>query len=107
RLGFAHEKGNYLQFKKNKTEDGSRPSKALCAMDLWNNKEGIKIGKANKNASKAMIEQKVIEAIKNGTLRIVKMDENSRFLDCDGNIISIEALKEWDPPKCLIKSNGF
>jgi hypothetical protein len=107
KLGRIHEKGNYLQYKKSKKEDGAWASKTLCEMDLWNNNEGIKIGIANKNASKSTIEKLVVEAILDGKLRIVKMDSENRFLNCDGLLIPFAELQKWDPPKCLIWSNGF
>src|SRR5690242_2677899 len=45
-LGKAHEKGNYKSFKKGKMEEGTLPDSASGAMDLYNNKVGIEIGRS-------------------------------------------------------------
>ena len=44
RLGKAHEKGNYLDYKKHRLEEGSIPDKISSDMDLCNNLKGIEIG---------------------------------------------------------------
>jgi hypothetical protein len=105
KLGKIHEKGNYLDYKKSRKEDGIKASKTLCEMDLWNNHEGIKIGIEHKNAPKEIIEKRIVEAILDGKMKVVKMDPQNRFVNCEGQLISLPELQKWDPPKCLIWSN--
>ncbi|MDZ7613246.1 MAG: hypothetical protein U5K51_05695 [Flavobacteriaceae bacterium] len=62
RLGEAHEKGNYRDFKNSKKEDGTVPDKMASEMDLQNNMAGARL------ASSALFEtdQELIQAIANG-----------------------------------------
>ncbi len=102
RLGIAHEKGNERDFKKGKNEDGNLPDKISSEMDLFNNSVGLEIG----NKSGVNILRLVVEAIKNGDCKIVKMDNNRNYLDCNGNLIPPEELNgRWGNNKCLINSN--
>jgi hypothetical protein len=75
KLGKAHEKGNYLTYKKAKRK-GLVDSHNLLAseMDLWNNDKGIEIGGYNKNISAIQLQQIVIDSIKSGAMRIIKKD---------------------------------
>jgi hypothetical protein len=105
RLGCAHEKGNYLQYKKNKKEDGVIPTKAFSEMDLWNNHVGIAIGCNNKKISSKELEVLAIEAIKKGELKIIRKNSIGNFLTCEGETISGEELVKWEAPLCVIPSN--
>ena len=40
KLGKAHEKGNYLEYKRHRLEDSILPDSVSCAMDLANNRVG-------------------------------------------------------------------
>jgi hypothetical protein len=71
RLGKAHEKGNYLQYKKGKLEDGFPPDKVSSDMDFWNNDVGISITKNNKTLSDSAIVSTVIEKILSGEMKII------------------------------------
>jgi hypothetical protein len=57
KLGMAHEKGNYQDFKKRRLEDNICSDKASCEMDLWNNKVGVEIGSTNKSAKLEELEK--------------------------------------------------
>jgi len=107
RLGKAHEKGNYLTFKKGaKRGKKNLPDKRSSDMDLWNNDIGIKIGKENKEVSLEELQQLIIDAIRAGNMRILNKDRNGNFLDCDNQIIPSEQLKgNWENDKCLLPSN--
>lgn len=104
-LGKAHEKENYLTYKKKKLEDGVVPDKISSEMDLHNNEEGLKlIYKGSKVSKKALI-YSIVNAIKNGKMKIIKKDKKGNFLTCDGKIIDKEELKgSWNNNKCLISS---
>ena len=105
-LGKAHEKENYLTYKKNKLEDGVVPDEISSIMDLHNNDEGLKlISKGSKVSQKGLI-YRIINAIHHGKMKVIKKDENGNFLTCDGKIISKEELKgKWKNNKCLIASD--
>jgi hypothetical protein len=105
-LGKAHERDNYITFKKNKKEDGVVPDKISSEMDLYNNEEGLKlISKKSKLTRKAMINRIVI-AIRRGKFIVVKKDSQGDFLNCSGGKLSKkEVLGKWKNNKCLEKSN--
>ncbi|PWG05950.1 DUF6973 domain-containing protein [Polaribacter aquimarinus] len=107
-LGKAHEKENYLTFKKNKLEDGVVPDEISSTMDLHNNKEGLKlITRRSKISQKGLI-FRIINAIHQGRMKIIKKDKKGNFLTCDGKIISKESLKgKWKNNKCLMASNNI
>lgn len=101
KLGKAHEKGNYRDFKKGKKEDGTLPDKISSEMDLFNNEVGLKIGKEKPEH----IIKKVIEEVKKGNCKIIKKDAQGNFLDCEGNVIPKQKLVgKWENEKCLVDS---
>jgi len=103
RLGKAHEKGNYRQFKKGKLEDGALPDKISTEMDLFNNEVGLILGKSNKEQE---LKNEVIKLIKEGKCKTVKTDADGNFLDENNNIISLEELKgKWENRKVLVDSD--
>jgi hypothetical protein len=103
KLGRAHEKGNYKDYKKRRDEDGVIPDKISSEMDLFNNNIGINMAKQQDEEG---FLDKVINAVKEGKCKIIKMDKYGNYLDCDGNIILPESLKgKWENNKCLVNSN--
>jgi hypothetical protein len=108
-LGKAHEKSNYKQFRRSKTEDGMPPDSMASVMDLFNNSTGIAIGLAHKSdqlPNRISLIQRILNAIKTGQLRILKKDTAGNFLTCNGKVISATAYKgKWNVPKCLINSD--
>ncbi len=105
-LGKAHEKGNYQSFEKRQLEDGILPDKPSSDMDLFNNKVGATLGKRYKKSSKETIINHLLDSIRQGKLRMLKKDTSDNFLDCQGQIISNDALKgKWENNKCLVPTN--
>lgn len=103
RLGKAHEKENYRQFKKGKLEDDVLPDKISAEMDLFNNEVGLNLGKINR---KQELEKEVIKLVKEGKCKIIKTDANGNFLDEQNNIIPAEELKgKWGNRKFLVGSD--
>ena len=103
RLGKAHEKGNYRQFKKGKLEDDVLPDKISSEMDLFNNQVGLNLGKSNKEQE---LKNEVIRLVKDGKCKILKTDVAGNFLDENNKIIPIEELKgKWKNRKVLVDSN--
>ena len=106
RLGKAHEKGNYLEFKKHRLEEGTLPDSASGAMDLFNNKMGIEIGKANKKTSIEELKNKVRDAILAGKMKVIGKNNFRETLDCEGNKIDFSKyVHQWNIPKCLVNSD--
>ncbi|MBK5209127.1 MAG: hypothetical protein JJE44_06445 [Flavobacteriaceae bacterium] len=105
-LGRAHEKDNYITYKKHETENGIVPDKASKEMDLFNNNVGLSFTQKGISDSKNGLTYKIVNAILSGDLRVVKKDSIGNFLTCDGKIIpSGELLHSWQNRKCLIFSN--
>lgn len=103
RLGKAHEKGNYRQFKKGKLEDDVLPDKISAEMDLFNNEVGLNLGKKNRGQE---LEKEVIKLVKEGKCKIIKTDASGNFLDENNQILPIEELKgKWENSKVLVGSN--
>ncbi|MHB0756377.1 DUF6973 domain-containing protein [Polaribacter sp. M15] len=105
-LGKAHEKENYITFKKKKLEDGVLPDEISSKMDLWNNEQGLKLIKKGSKISKNGLIFRVINAVKSGKLKIIKKDKKGNFLTCNGAKISLQKLLgKWKNNKCLVASN--
>ncbi|MEI6823130.1 MAG: hypothetical protein WCL51_14460 [Bacteroidota bacterium] len=110
KLGIAHEKGNYLDYKKNRKEEGSLPDKISSDMDLYNNNIGIDIGIVIKNNTNILttdsLKQIIINNILNGKMMVIKKNKKGEFLDTDNNVIKAESLVgKWENNKVLVPSN--
>lgn len=105
-LGKAHERGNYRAFRKGKTEDGVMQDATAVEMDLFNNEQGIQIGKENEEASTDTLKNKVIVAIKTGQLKILKRSSSGELTTCDGVSVPLQnrSKTDWKLPYCLIPS---
>jgi Domain of unknown function (DUF6973) len=103
RLGKAHEKGNYRDFKKHRNEDGALPDKISSEMDLYNNTIGIKLGK---KSSKLELKEMVVEVILTGKCKIIRTDKQGNYVSCNGETLSKEGLiDKWENEKCLVESD--
>jgi hypothetical protein len=104
-LGKAHEKGNYLTYKKQKLEEGVVPDEIASEMDLFNNEEGLKLIVKKSVISKKVLTYRIINAIFEGKMKIIKKDKKGNFLTCEGKRIAQVDLKgKWKNDKCLISS---
>ncbi|HNQ11614.1 MAG TPA: hypothetical protein PKH65_04920 [Bacteroidia bacterium] len=105
KLGIAHEKSNFKQFRKGRQEDNTRADSVLCAMDLHNNKEGLKIGEQQLGKSKSDIAEAIINAYNKGMFQICLVNDKDEFITCEGDKIDFKKFKNaWNVPRCLIKS---
>ncbi|MEO9571453.1 MAG: hypothetical protein ABJH82_14710 [Polaribacter sp.] len=105
-LGKAHEKENYITYKKRKLEDGILPDEISSTMDLYNNEEGIKLISKGSDVAKNGLVYRIINAIKTGKMKVIKKDKNGSFLTCEGKTLTKEELKgKWKNNKCLVNSN--
>lgn len=106
KLGMAHEKGNYHQFLKRKTENGEVADSLSNAMDLSNNELGFKIGSSNKKINLEELKEEVIKEIKKGNALIMQRNRSGLYLDCNNNVLDLKLfIGKWYVPKCLIASN--
>lgn len=104
-LGRAHERGNYLHYRKGILEEGELPDSIATVMDLRNNEIGISLGCENGNLTIGELKLKVIEKIKDGGAFILLRDSAGRYLDCERCVIEAEELKgAWRTPRCLVAS---
>jgi hypothetical protein len=105
-LGKAHEKDNYITFKKRQLEDGVLPDEISSKMDLHNNEQGLKFSFRGSKVSKNGLIYRIVNAIKAGKLKIIKKDKEGNFLTCDKKIILKDELKgKWKNNKCLVVSS--
>lgn len=106
KLGIAHEKANYLYFKRHKNEDGSIPDSISSQMDLQNNEIGLEIGQIYMGVDTNTLIQIVIRAVLDGKCFIIKKNELGELLDSENNIISQNDIKsKWLNNKVLVPSN--
>ena len=106
KLGAAHEKGNYQDFKNRRKEDGMVPDKMASEMDLFNNRIGADLAVASSSETVGELVNEIAEAIKAGRLKILKKDSRGNFLDCQGDVLSEEELSgKWETAKCLVDSD--
>ena len=104
RLGQAHEKGNYRDFKKGREEDGGLPDGPSSEMDLFNNQRGAALASENPTADQGEIIRTLIDEVRNGGMRVLAKNEKA-FLDCQGRPLNDAQIKgQWDNPKCLVPS---
>ena len=105
KLGRAHEKGNFLQFKHHRLEDKLLPDSVSSEMDLRNNSKGVSLILKGENVSQKEIQKIVLDTLFKGQLTVIKKDEQGRFLTCDGALISMrDWVGKWNIPKCLVYS---
>ena len=106
KLGIAHEKGNYLHFKKSIHEHGEVPDSLSSVMDFHNNDIGIKTGKTNKRQTLSELSALCITEIKKGNAVYFKRSTAGAYLTCQDEEIDLSAYKgNWHIPKCLIATN--
>jgi len=105
-LGKAHEKGNYLQYKKHKLEDSILPDSVSSAMDMRNNVVGAGFYGNCRTYSKKDVQGIILKKLKNGELSIIKKDAEGHFVYCDGTLINMSEWQgKWNIPKCLVTSD--
>ena len=105
-LGKAHEKENYLTYKKSKLEDEVVPDQIASEMDLFNNEKGLKLTFRRSQTTKNSLIYRIVNAITSGEMRIISKDKEGDFLTCEGKMISLDFLKgKWKNNKCLVTSD--
>ncbi len=106
KLGKAHEKSNYQQYKKGQLEYGEVPDKISSEMDLFNNTVGVTYTKKGIPYPKNGLIYRIVNGILAGNYKVIKKDKKRNYVTCDDQIISQKDLKgKWKNEKCLINSN--
>lgn len=103
-LGRAHEKGNYIQFKKNIKEDNVYVNEKFSVMDLLNNPIGARLGKELKYCSDSVLTSIIIEKIGAGELNIMLKNCDGELLTCEGRK-AIYTKGVWESDACIVPSN--
>lgn len=108
KLGEAHEKKNYRDFKRKRLEEGFIPDKASQQMDLKNNRVAIKLTNKKNKLTDDEIIREVLFAIKNGQLSMIKKNENKISLDKWGNIIPQDKWEgKWENDRLIVPTETF
>jgi len=107
RLGYDHEKGNKLQYKRKRgVFEGPLPTAADCTMDMHNNEAGIAIGLKYPDASREELQEIILEKLLDGHFIMLKKDLENNLLDCDGNpVLREEYYHSWEIPVCLVPTS--
>ncbi len=107
KLGKAHEKGNYLQYKIRLLEDAILPDSVSSEMDIKNNAVGVNsFGRCHFTITEKELQDLILLKLQSAELFVIKKDEKENFLTCDGTVILLkEWVGKWGIPKCLIASN--
>lgn len=106
-LGRAHEKGNYRQFLKGKTEDGERPDSLGCVMDLHNNQQGVILGSVHKKETPEQLAELVVAHLAAGKALVVLRRRDGTYLNCKREVINLtDYAGKWFVPKCLVPSDS-
>ena len=81
------------------------PDEISSEMDLYNNEQGLQLISKGSEVSNKGLMYRIINAIQNGEMKIIKKNEQGNFLTCDDQLISSESLQgKWKNNKCLISS---
>ena len=105
KLGIAHEKGNYFQYKSHMLEDSALPDSVSSAMDLNNNELGISRG-IKLRSNSYLLRKTLLVSAADDFLYTIKKDDKGNFLTCEGTIIGMKDWTgKWNIPKCLVISD--
>lgn len=105
-LGVAHEKGNYINWKKNRLEDMALTDSIASVMDMKNNSYGINLSRQSGKINVDTLKTVIINAILEGELIILWKNKEGKFLDCDGILADDQIrLEKWSKSRCLVPSN--
>lgn len=106
KLGKAHEKTNYYQYKNQQFEEGEVPDKISSEMDLYNNSVGVTYTQKGIPYPNNGLIFRIVNGILEGSYKVIKKDKEGNYVTCDGTIIDKNTLNgKWENNKCLVKSN--
>jgi hypothetical protein len=101
KLGIAHERVNYRQFKKGNSSQDSTAS----LMDIKNNEAGLQIGFRYPNSGSKSMQDTIISNVESGKFFIIKQNHEGQFLDKNDQIIVPNNINSWNKFKELTTSN--
>lgn len=108
KLGKAHERTNYLQFKKDPERKTHQQDSISCEMDLKNNLIGIQLGVTNKKASLQELKAKAIELVQTNNAHYILRDRKGKYIDCNNATINIQDYNgKWYIPLCMTMVSGI
>jgi hypothetical protein len=108
RLGKAHERGNYLDYKKHRIREEIFTDSIASAMDLFNNHVGLEAGRKNKSLSADEMKKLIVKKILDGEMKIILKDKNGNSLDCERKVLDLKIYSgKWNIPRCLVESNSL
>ncbi len=108
KLGKAHEKTNYLQFKRDPERKTHQQDSVSCDMDLKNNMIGIQLGSSNKKASLEELKAKAIELVQSNNAHYILRDRKGKYIDCNNATINIQDYNgKWYIPLCMTLVSGI
>lgn len=107
KLGIAHEKGNYKNFKKNLRRGRSgNHDKAAQEMDLLNNETGASLAEQFSDADENEFKEIIMDYIQAGRLKIIKKNNLGEYLNENDQIIpTAQLIGIWDNGKVLVDSD--
>ncbi len=103
KLGCAHETANFPDNGKPFQKGDCLHDSAATAMDIHNNKVGIRIGMNYPDSSAAVILDAVVDSLAAGNCRLIYQDDKGSFLDRNSKPIKRENLEQkWITPRVLV-----
>lgn len=106
KLGIAHEKTNFREFKKNRNQGVFTHDAVSCEMDLKNNDIGIYLGTSNRNISADSLVKLTRNLVKSGKAWVISKNNKGESLDAAGHLVPEEKYTGlWENARCLVKSD--
>ncbi len=102
KLGVAHEKGNFRQWKKKRFEDGSLADSLACVMDLRNNDTAIALTQRYGKLNLTELYQRSLRTIIEGRAWMLLYSTEGKRLNCNKEIIYTTTPRKWFVEGCLV-----
>ena len=106
KLGEAHEKGNFRNFKKGRREELYQADSLRSVRDSKKSLAGTANGCRNREISSDSLKIVILDEIQNGNMYVLLKDRSGRFLDCNHQVLDTASfIGIWKIPKCLVASD--
>ncbi|MFW6019367.1 MAG: DUF6973 domain-containing protein [Bacteroidales bacterium] len=103
KLGCAHEIANYKNFSTSLSNSDCYHDSVATAMDIHNNRVGLKIGALMKDTAYSVLLQAAIDSVKNGNCMFILRDEDGDFLDENNQPVPRSNIRgKWVTPRQLV-----
>lgn len=106
KLGECHEKGNRIDYRRGRTEDGFLQDATACEMDLHNNEKGIQLALRHPDVSRTDLIRMCLESIRTGEMKVLLINSAGEYCDCEERPVVLfrRGMDKWALPICLISS---